>query len=333
MLAVGNNSGSGTNGGVYLSNTFGENWTRYQASTSGQWTSCACSLYNVLFLAASTTDIFIYNPNNDSFLNITSTSTNVGATGFTNWSAVSLSSDDSKIAAVSNPGYVFTTDTSTYGGTGSGNPTWTNLGSSVLKLSSVTSSSDGKTIMVIAQDYNTSGGIYKYTYIIPPVPCFHEDTKILTNKGYVCVKELRKGDLVKTMNYEYLPIVMIGKRDIDHTASESRVPDDLYKCSPSEYPELIEDLVLTGRHAILVDKLETIDMISDYFMIDNKYKLAACLDKRTTVYERQGTYTVYHLALENDDFFANYGIYANGLLVESCSLEYLKEKSNMYLVE
>lgn len=29
----------------------------------------------------------------------------------------------------------------------------------------------------------------------------------------------------------------------------------------------------------------------------------------------------------------NYGIYANGLLVESCSRRYLKEMSNMSLIE
>jgi len=38
------------------------------------------------------------------------------------------------------------------------------------------------------------------------------------------------------------------------------------------------------------------------------------------------------VALENDDYYMNYGIYANGLLVESCSKRYLKEESNMELI-
>jgi hypothetical protein len=53
--------------------------------------------------------------------------------------------------------------------------------------------------------------------------------------------------------------------------------------------------------------------------------------KKTTVYETAGTYTIYHLALENDDDGMNYGIYANGLLVETCSKRYLKDKSDMTL--
>jgi hypothetical protein len=39
------------------------------------------------------------------------------------------------------------------------------------------------------------------------------------------------------------------------------------------------------------------------------------------------------LALENGDDNMNYGIYANGLLVEACSKHYLKEHSNMLLIE
>ena len=38
-------------------------------------------------------------------------------------------------------------------------------------------------------------------------------------------------------------------------------------------------------------------------------------------------------ALENDNYYMNYGIYANGLLVETCSKRYLKELSNMTLIE
>jgi hypothetical protein len=41
---------------------------------------------------------------------------------------------------------------------------------------------------------------------------------------------------------------------------------------------------------------------------------------------------IYHIALENDDPYMNYGIYANGLLVESCSKRYLKELSKMRIL-
>jgi len=43
-------------------------------------------------------------------------------------------------------------------------------------------------------------------------------------------------------------------------------------------------------------------------------------------------FTIWHFALENADDGMNYGVYANGrLLVETCSIRHLKNKSNMIL--
>jgi hypothetical protein len=80
----------------------------------------------------------------------------------------------------------------------------------------------------------------------PPYPCFKQGSKILTFKGYKKVEDLRTGDLVKTLRDGFKLIVMIGKRDINHPASKTRAKEQLYKCSHLEYPELTEDLVLTG---------------------------------------------------------------------------------------
>jgi hypothetical protein len=170
--------------------------------------------------------------------------------------------------------------------------------------------------------------------------CFKEDTKILTDKGYIPIQNLRKGDLVKTLLDDYKPIVMIGKRDMYHLASQERIKDQLYKCSQSEYPEIFEDLIITGCHSILVDnftsesqKEKVIEINKCICVTDDKYRVPACADDRASVYETSGNYTIYHLALENDDYYFNYGIYANGLLVETCSKRYLKELSNMIMIE
>ena len=132
---------------------------------------------------------------------------------------------------------------------------------------------------------------------------------------------------------------MIGKKQIYHIASSERIKDQLYKCSPTQYPEVFEPLIITGCHSILVEDFDSeeqrekvIQVNGDTFITDDKYRLPACADHRASVYETAGNYTIYHLALENDDYYMNYGIYANGLLVETCSKRYLKELSNMELI-
>ena len=177
------------------------------------------------------------------------------------------------------------------------------------------------------------------------VICFKEDSKILCFKNnqeqYIPIQELRKGDLVKTLLHNYVPINMIGKKQVYHAATSERIKDQLYKCSHSQYPEVFEDLVITGCHSILVDdfiseeeKEKAIEINSGRLCVtDDKYRLPACVDERASVYETPGIYTIYHIALENDNYYMNYGVYANGLLVETCSKRYLKELSNMELIE
>jgi hypothetical protein len=60
----------------------------------------------------------------------------------------------------------------------------------------------------------------------------------------------------------------------------------------------------------------------------------ACLDERAEPWNSEGEYTIWHFALENDDKKMNYGVYANGgLLVETCSINTMKNKSSMTLIE
>ena len=172
--------------------------------------------------------------------------------------------------------------------------------------------------------------------------CFLEDTKILTNKGYIPIQTLRKGDLVQTLKHGYKQIDAIGKNVMHHKASDERIESQLYKYSPDKCPEVFEDLIITGCHSLLVDSFTCDQQILDVvkvwgtnvlFVTDDKYRLPAVVDENSTVYEISGIYTIYHLALENDIYGGNYGIFANGLLVESCSKQTLIEKSKMILIE
>lgn len=175
------------------------------------------------------------------------------------------------------------------------------------------------------------------------VPCFKDDSKILCFKEgceqYVKVQDIRKGDLVKTLKHGYVPVNMIGTTKLYNSGDMLRGPNRLYICSVDKYPELIEDLVITGFHSILEDNIsekqkeETIELVGNIMITDNKYRLMACLDERATPYLEEGIFNIWHIALDNNDYYMNYGIYANGLLVETCSKRYLKELSGMILIE
>ena len=173
-------------------------------------------------------------------------------------------------------------------------------------------------------------------------PCFMKGTQILCLRAeeevYRPVQDLRKGDLVKTYRNGYLPIHMIGTSSLSNPGDEVRIPNRLYKCSKDLYPDLFEDLYITGCHSILVPALtndqweNTKEMLGNVYITDNHFRLMACVDEKAQPYKRDAMIDIYHIALENDDYYMNYGVYANGLLVETCSKRYLTELSNMRII-
>lgn len=178
----------------------------------------------------------------------------------------------------------------------------------------------------------------------PPVPfdypCFKSGTKILTKSGYRNIEDIRRGDLIETHTSGFKPVCLIGSREIHHPASSDRIKNQLYTYSNAACSEIFEDLVVTGCHSVLVgefaskeQRAATEEVLGNIYITENKYRLPACVDNRSKVYDTKGDYTIYHLALEHDDYYMNYGIFANGLLVESCSRRYLKEMSLMTLIE
>ena len=81
------------------------------------------------------------------------------------------------------------------------------------------------------------------------------------------------------------------------------------------------------------ERAATIEKLGKMFVTEKKYRLMACLDERAKPWASEGAYTIWHFALEHADTGLNYGVYANGgLLVETCSIQFLKTKSNMELV-
>ena len=195
-----------------------------------------------------------------------------------------------------------------------------------------TISSDG-TYVWVANNYDSTVSQIQINAV-----CFKEDTKILTDKGYVKIQDLQKGCLIKTLLDGFKPIALITKGLIRQNKNECRVKDQLYKYTQENYPEIFEDLVITGGHSILLDsiteeiKSKQLKLIKESkLLIDNKYRLFTFLNEKSQLYEISGTHTIYHFALEGD-YYKNYGVYANGLLVEASSQFFLKEASNMTLI-
>jgi hypothetical protein len=131
-----------------------------------------------------------------------------------------------------------------------------------------------------------SDGLY---YLYPPAPCFLEGSKILclvdSVETYIPVEQLKKGMFVKTSLDGYKAVVLIGKGTILNPGNDERTENRLYKCSPNNYPQLKEDLYITGCHSILVStmndkqKENTITHLGRVFVTDKKYRLMACLDE------------------------------------------------------
>ena len=190
----------------------------------------------------------------------------------------------------------------------------------------------------------SGNGTTDFYYLYPVIPCFLEGTRILCQvdgkEEYLPVETLRPGTLVKTSRDGFKAVELVGKRNITNPGTAERIEDRLYKCTPTVYPELTEDLIITGCHSLLVDTLTdaqreaTLKSLGKIFVTDRKYRLMAHIDERTEPWASAGDYTVWHFALENTDIAMNYGVYANGgLLVESCSIRFLKNRSNMTLIE
>jgi hypothetical protein len=222
---------------------------------------------------------------------------------------------------------------------GSGGPFGPGDGYTSWRLASNSNGSSSKSVTYPNGSTLIADGSY---YLYPSAPCFLEGSTILCQvdgvEKYVRVEELKNGTLVKTSLNGYKPVVLIGKGIIENPGDNERTEHRLYKCSTSKYPQLKDDLYITGCHSILEftitekQKEDTITHLGDLFITDNKYRLIACVDERAEPWNSKGIYTIWHFALENNNERMNYGVYANGgLLVETCSINFLKNKSNMML--
>ena len=155
---------------------------------------------------------------------------------------------------------------------------------------------------------------------------------------YIAVEKLRRGDLVKTVKHGYKAIELIGFREIANPLEVSRNSSRLYWFRRSKISGLREDLCVTGDHCILhrsitdAKKDQVLGYMGDIYVTEDHYRVPAWLDEGAEPYKESGPATIWHFALENQNAYFNYGVWANGLLVESSSIYCMYKDSNMKLI-
>jgi len=186
--------------------------------------------------------------------------------------------------------------------------------------------------------YDNTFTYFLYAFAV----CFLEGTQILCLKDdvetYMPIETMRAGTLVKTRLDGYKKVELIGKNVFVNPGHSDRIESRLYKLSPSHYSELHDDLFITGAHAVLVETItdkqreELTKQAGKIFITDKKYRLMAMFDDRAEPWSEAGKYTIWHFALEHTNIVMNYGVYANGLLVETCSINTMRTKSNLLII-
>jgi hypothetical protein len=149
--------------------------------------------------------------------------------------------------------------------------------------------------------------------------CFNRGTVLLGPHGGVAVETLKVGDLLST----YLH----GDRKITRILRGVAFNKDSTKAQNTMC--VMNGLYLTGGHSLMVDELsaeeaEKQDAMGFSQKVDDKHLLLAMV---SPLFEAAppGTYQHYHFLLENDgDKTARYGVWANGVLCETPSQEYIE---------
>ncbi len=137
------------------------------------------------------------------------------------------------------------------------------------------------------------------------------------------------------MNDGLLPVKFVGVRSFFNKLTEERINAHLYKLNKVDFPELLEDLFITGGHPLLVDDLDEetkeklLDMSDTPIITEGKYRVFAMIHKKAELWNDEGEHEIFDIVLENEDPKKNIGIWVNGILTESMDEEFFLNNSGM----
>ena len=209
---------------------------------------------------------------------------------------------------------------------------WTKYAST---LSSLTDTAYYKLAITTASATATSGPNQDAYYLTDvyigddsSVICFNSGTKILCIRDnveqYIPIELINKEtDLVKTYKNGNRKVSKLKHMILNNN------PEDFTQCMfvMPKKGDMIDDLIVTGGHSILVDKYET-DEIENIHKelfggqlekIDSKVLVLAGKSDEFKKIENKEIFDIFHIALEgdSDEDDNRYSIWANGVLTES----------------
>lgn len=150
------------------------------------------------------------------------------------------------------------------------------------------------------------------------VSCFGEYTQISTDTGYKRIQDLVPGMLIETLLDGYKSLKCLGKRELLFLPNETAIDRQMFLCPDT-------GLQITGKHCLLVDELTekqkrgVIEMYGKIQKLDGMFLLPIGLHRKAIPMDIYGKHNIYHIVLEDEMPDKQYGIFANGTLVESCS--------------
>ena len=150
------------------------------------------------------------------------------------------------------------------------------------------------------------------------LPTVSNDMKII----YKRIKELSTNDIIMTEYSGPKKIKYIYHEKIKNVSNcHSKVKDKLYVLRTQDYPELKEDLILTGRHPILVNHNFSSNEIikNNHKFTRNFFRLETYKNKKSIDFNVEGVFDIYNIVLENNFIGKRYPIRVNGILTESLS--------------
>ena len=317
---------SSDTGAIYKSPDYGANWTKI-------FPQIGFPSYNFINLCCDKSGNTLYFSSPGDVNGIYSSS-NAGATFSNNSTTVAQYSG---LYCSSNGSIVETTvleDTTLYKSIDNGIVYFPQDLSSIVPInpqwSSIVGSESGNTIYASINE--ATGSVYQY---IKPGTCILENTKIETKSGEVNIQDLKKGDLIKTHTGRYKPLLYIGYNIIDLTLEENKYEIRVVeKKSIDLLPN--ENLYITRKHSLLFKKIpeeykneryyQEITYYDNIINIDGYEKILALhcneckyVDLKQLINIFGKTVKYYNIVLVNNDEYKEDGIYASGLLVESCS--------------